>query len=79
MDCSVYKQCKHTVAHGTLSNSSSYNTLALSQKKFYLILQLGMAYAMMGRESRDSTLLHEFTGSHTAYGTHTWPHPFWVK
>ena len=34
MDCSVYKQCKHTVAHGTLSNSSSYNTLALSQKIF---------------------------------------------
>ena len=34
---------------------------------------------MMGRESHDSNLLHKLTGSHVAYGIHTWQDPFWVE
>ena len=62
------------VAYGTLLKSCLYNTLALSQKFLYLILLLGGAYAIMGRESHDSTLLHKRTGSHVAYGTQTHDH-----
>ena len=43
-------------------------------KFLYLILLLGGAYAIMGRESHDSTLLHKRTGSHVAYGTQTHDH-----
>ena len=59
-----------SVAYGTLFNSCSYKTLALNQIFFNLMLQLVGTFAIMGRESHDSTLLHELTGSHVAYRTH---------
>ena len=62
---------RQSVAYGTLPNSCSYSTLALSQIFFNLIPQLGGTYAIMGKESHDSTLLDELTDSHVAYGTHT--------
>ena len=64
----------HNVAYGTkcgiFLNSCPYNTLSLSQFFFHLILQMGGTYAIMGRESHDSTFLHKLTASHIAHGTH---------
>ena len=48
------------VAYGTLLNSFCY--------KFDT--STGGTYAIMGRESHDSTLLPMLTGSHIAYGIH---------
>ena len=69
MDCSIYKDDKQSVAYGTLLNSCSYNTVALSQKIFIFMLQLGGTYAIKGKTSLDSGLLHQFTGSHV-WDTH---------
>ena len=67
---------RQNAAYGALLNSCSYNTLAFEPKSFHLIVQLGGTYAIMGRESLDSTLLHKHTDSKVAYGRHTWPHAF---
>ena len=70
MDCSVYKEHKHSVAYGTLLNSCSLNTTSLEPKFFHLVLQLGWTYTIIWRDSHDSTLLHKLTDTHVAYGTH---------
>ena len=42
--------------------------------------QLGGTYAIIGRESYDSTLPHKLTGSHVAYGTNmTTSTLSWIK
>ena len=80
MDCSVYKEHKRTIAYGTrVSHMGHCLIVALQQtclepKSFHLILQLGGTYAVMGRESHDSSL--RLTASSTVYGTHTSPHLF---
>ena len=80
MDCSVYKEHKHSVAYGTLLNSCSFNTTYLEPKFFHLVLQLGWINAIIGRDSHDSTLLHKLTGSHVAYRTHMAISIFiWIK
>ena len=80
MDCSVYKEHKHSVAYGTLLNSCSFNTTYLEPKFFHLVLQLRWINAIIGRDSHDSTLLHKLTGSHVAYRTHMAISIFiWIK
>ena len=59
-DINIPLHMRQSVAFGTLLNSCSYNT-CLEPKFFYLILQLGGTYAIMGRESVNSTLLHKLT------------------
>ena len=71
-----------SVAHGALLNNYPYNTLALSYNFF--IWDFNWEGHMLwkeveGRESHDRTLFHKLTGSHVAYGTHIWPHSFWVE
>ena len=64
-----------SVAYGTLLNSCScIQHTCFETKFFYLILQLGETYSIMGKESHYSTLLHKLTGSRVAYGTHM-PYP----
>ena len=66
--------------YGTLLNSCSCNTLAMSQKIFIWYFHWER-HAIIGRESLNSTLPHKRMGSHVAYGTHrmTTSILIWIK
>ena len=80
MDCSIFKDHKHTVAYGTncCVRDTTWELLiqntCLEPKMFHFIVQVGGTYAVMERDSLGNTL-HNLTSSHVAYGAHTWQHP----